>query len=326
MVDVSSRSLQVRLLILVFLAFIPALGIFWYANREFRNLQLEAKEDELIRRAEAVATEYQRLITEGELFLGTLSEFDEVRSTRFPTCTEHLARVLQHTDHFTFISVIGMDGYLACGSLTPESALFLGDRAYYVRAMSRQVFSVGEFSLGRVTGKPVLGMALPMGTEGMSAPILATSLDLNVLAIRPLGGTLPEGYTFSVLDPNKRVLVRLPQTGDFSLADSVGAIAGPEFPGPPEGGDAVIVTGTDFDGIERLFAVAELGSATGGTEGYLAIGRTRITLMQEVDEIVRLQLRFLAVGGVVLLALAWALGHFWLARCPPGAEEGEGAG
>jgi hypothetical protein len=43
--------------------------------------------------------------------------------------------------------------------------------------------------------------------------------------------------------------------------------------------------------------------------------------MQEVDDIVSLQLRFLAVGGVVLLALAWALGHFWLARCPPGEEE-----
>jgi len=326
MVDVSSRSLQVRLLILVFLAFIPALGIFWYANREFRNLQLEAKEDDLIRRAEAVATEYQRLIAEGESFLGTISEFDEIRSTRFPTCTEHLARVLQHADHFTFISVIGVDGYVACGSIPPETALYLGDRAYYYRAMSRQVFSVGEFTLGRVTGKPVLGMALPLGEEGTSAPILATSLDLNALATRPLGGTLPEGYTFSVLDPNGRVLVRLPKAGDFSLADSVGAIAGTGFPGPPDGGDAVLVQGIDFDGIERLFAVTELGSATGGTEGYLAIGRTRVTLMQEVDQIVRLQLRFLAVGGVLLLALAWALGHFWLARCPPGEQEEGGGG
>ncbi len=62
MVDVSSRNLQVRLLILVFLAFIPALGIFWYANRELRNLQLEAKEQELVQRAGEVAMEYNRLV------------------------------------------------------------------------------------------------------------------------------------------------------------------------------------------------------------------------------------------------------------------------
>ena len=42
--------------------------------------------------------------------------------------------------------------------------------------------------------------------------------------------------------------------------------------------------------------------------------------MEEVDEIVSLQLRFLAIGGIVLLAFAWGLGHFWLARCPPDEE------
>jgi hypothetical protein len=318
MVDVSSRSLQVRLLILVFLAFIPALGIFWYANREFRRLQLNAMQHELVQRAEEVATDYRRLVAEGEAFLGTLSEFEEIRSARFPTCTEHLARVLQHTDQFTFLSVIGMDGYLACGSLTPENALYLGDRAYYVRATGRQTFSIGEFTLGRVTGKPVVGLARPLGESGS---ILSTAIDLGELGRRSRGGVLQDGYTFSILDKNRRMLVRLPHTGDFTLADSVGAIAGPDFPSPHEGDGPVIVTGTDFDGIERLFAVVGLSGATGDSEGYLAIGRTRITLMEEVDQIVDLQLRLLAVGGVVLLALAWALGHFWLARCPPEERE-----
>jgi hypothetical protein len=81
-----------------------------------------------------------------------------------------------------------------------------------------------------------------------------------------------------------------------------------------------VVTGIDLDGIERLFAVAPLRSPVGDAEGYIAIGRTRMTLMQEVDEIVSLQLRFLAIGGIVLLAAAWILGHFWLARCPPEQE------
>jgi hypothetical protein len=113
------------------------------------------------------------------------------------------------------------------------------------------------------------------------------------------------------------MLVRLPHTGDFTLADSVGAIAEPTFPAPPDGDEPVVVAGIDFDGIERLFAVVGLRGTPGDSEGYLAIGRTRVTLMEEVDQIVDLQLRLLAIGGVVLLALAWALGHFWLARCPP---------
>ncbi len=320
MVDVSSRNLQVRLLILVFLAFIPALGIFWYANRELRNLQLEAKEQELVQRAGEVAMEYNRLVGEGQLFLAALSEFDEINSVRFSSCTDHLTRVLRHAEQFTTITVIGMDGYLACGSLNPENALYLGDRAYFVRATSRGLFSVGEFTLGRITGKPVVGMALPLGGGEGTGAVLAASVDLNVLANRFREGTLPEGHTFSVLDRNRRVMVRRPRTGNFTLADSVGAIADATFPGLPEGSAPVIVTGMDLDGIERLFAVAPLRSPNRSMGGYLAFGRTKVTLMQEVDEIVSLQLRFLAIGGIVLLSLAWALGHFWLARCPPDKE------
>lgn len=320
MVEVTSRNLQVRLLVLVFLAFIPALGIFWYANHELRELQLEAKEQELAHRAAEVATDYQRLVREGQVFLATLSEFEEIGSVRFPTCTDQLARVLQHAPQFTTIAVIGMDGYLACGSMTPENALYLGDRAYFLRATSRGLFSVGEFALGRVTGRPVVGMARPLEDGGGNGAVLAASMDLNVLTSRSPEGTLPEGYTFSVLDRDRRLMVRLPRTGDFTLADTVGSVAEATFPGPPEGSAPVIVTGTDLDGIERLFAVALLRSPSGNVQGYLAFGRTRVTLMEEVDAIVSLQLRFLAVFGIVLLVVAWVLGRFWLTRCPPDVE------
>ena len=321
MTDVSSRNLQVKLLILVFLAFLPALGIFWYANRELRTLQLEAKEQDLIQRVGDAAMDYHRLIDKGEAILATLSEFQQVHSARFPGCNELLAEVMSHVEEFTTISVIGMDGYLACGSLNPENPLYLGDRAYFVRATSRDVFSIGEFTLGRITGRPVVGMAYPLANGSTTATVVAASLDLNALAGRAHAGGLPDGFTFSVLDRNRRVLVRLPRTGDFTLADSVGAIAEPSFPGPPEEARPRIVSGIDLDGTERLFAVAALRGPAGGYEGYLAIGRTRVRLMEEVDQIVSLQLRFLAVGGVLLLVLAWVLGHFWLTRHP--VEEGK---
>ena len=143
MADVSPRNLQVRLLVLVFIAFIPALGLFWYANRALRDLQLEAMSGDLVTRAEEVATDYRRLVQDGEAFLGALSEFDEIRTVAPTECNERLAAVLGHADHITTISVIGPDGYLACGSLSPESPLYLGDRVYYVRATSTNRFAVG---------------------------------------------------------------------------------------------------------------------------------------------------------------------------------------
>ena len=75
--------------------------------------------------------------------------------------------------------------------------------------------------------------------------------------------------------------------------------------GQPSRDKRVIVTfkGTPID-IERI--------GTGGDD------RRARRLLAELDGTVDV----LAVGGIVLLSLAWALGHFWLARCPPELEEG----
>jgi hypothetical protein len=316
MANVSTRTLQLRLLILVFLAFVPTLGFFWYANSELRTLQLEAKELALSERAQAIAIEYRLLLDESRRYLSTLAEFPQVRSGRSSTCGEYLQKALQHAEEYTTLSVIGMDGYLACGAVTPEGELYLGDRAYFTRASSRGTYSVGNFALGRMTGLPVVGVAQPIMEGGQVAWILAASLDLGLLGDRASENPLPEGYTFTILNPEKRVMVRLPLTGDFTLADSVGALAEIDFPSLPPGNQPVIVSGTDLDGVSRLFAVAPLRGSTGDPQGFVAFGRTQATLMEEVDAIVDKELRFLAGGALVLLALAWMLGHFWVARYP----------
>jgi hypothetical protein len=320
MTDVSSKNLQIRLLILVFLAFIPALAFFWYANRETRALQLQGKEAELSQRVQVTAAEYRRIVEESEGFLAALAQFPEIRTAQVPTCTERLAGILPHTPHYTTISVIGLDGYMSCGGLVPDGNLYLGDRTYFVQASSLNRFAVGDFALGRITGKPVLGLALPITQDDELQGVVATSLDLGFLG-ESLGTELPEGHTFTVLDRNQRVLVRLPATGDFTLADSIGAIAGAEFPPLPEGRGASVATGVDLDGVERLFAVAALQGKAGEPEGYVAVGRTQATLMEEVDRMAGMQLRYLAGGAVLLLALAWVLGHFWLVR---GSAAGSG--
>jgi hypothetical protein len=316
MVTISTRTLQVRLLVLVLLAFIPAIAFFWYANGELRDLQLEAKEQELLQRAEMLETEYASLLGQHRSFLAALAEFPEVREGRPPLCNTYLERVIPHMEGLTTISLIGLDGYLSCGAVVPEAGLYLGDRLYFLRATSRQAFSVGEFALGRMTGLPVVGTGLPILEGGEVIGVLASSMNLNHLAEHVSSSPLPEGYTVTILNRDKQVMVRLPRTGDFTLADSIGAVAGPDFPSLPESRLPVLTEGTDLDGMARLFAVAPLRGAVGEPQGYLAFGRTKATLMEEVDAVVDRELHFLAGGAVVLLALAWILGHFWVARIP----------
>ena len=316
MATISSRTLQVRLLILVLLAFIPAIGFFWYANGELRELQLTSTEAELLQRAEMLEAEYESLLGQHHTFLATLAEFPQIREGRQSECHTYLERVSPHLEGLTTVSLIGQDGYLSCGAMMPQAGLYLGDRLYFLRATSRRGFSVGEFTLGRMTGLPVVGLGYPILEGDQVTGVLASSLDLNFVAERISSSPLPEGYTVTVLTRDKQVMVRLPRTGDFTLADSTGAMAGPDFPSLPESRLPVLAEGTDLDGMERLFALAPLRAAVGDPQGYLAFGRTRATLMEEVDAVVDRELRFLAVGAIALLTLAWVLGHFWVARIP----------
>ena len=55
---------QVRLFVLVILAFLPAVGLYLYANGILRERELRQSQQELIQFAHVAAVEYQRLIDE----------------------------------------------------------------------------------------------------------------------------------------------------------------------------------------------------------------------------------------------------------------------
>ncbi len=309
------RNLQARVYLLVILAFLPALGLYWYANGELRRLQVASFERDLIRSAELTAAEYGTLLKESEALLGALAEVPQIRGAEQPACNEILSRVLPRTPHYTTISVIGNDGYLVCGSLPVGSGLYLGDRSYYQRSVEGGRFAVGVYQLGRITGKPTVGIALPMnGVAGSVERVLAASIDLTNLGQGAAKVDLPQDATFTVLDQAGRVLVRRPSGFAAAGADTVGATRVEGFPGMPEGHEPFIVAGTDLDGFERVFAVAALWGERGRPEGYLAVGRHRAGMETEVDHIVTAQLRYLALAALVVLVLAWIWGHYGVAR------------
>ena len=142
MAQVTSRNLQARLLILVFLAFIPAMGFFWYANRELRNLQMEAKEQELVKRAEVTAAEYRTLMSQSQAFISTLG-----RVSRDPERPVSGLHGIPRTNPSAYRSVHPqsplsewMGTRPAVPSLHRISCTW-ETRAYFVRATTRKIFS-----------------------------------------------------------------------------------------------------------------------------------------------------------------------------------------
>lgn len=317
--DDATRS-QIRLLVLVILAFLPALALYGFARASIRQYERQRQEDQLVRVAELATLEYERLIDDSRQLLAALAEFPEIRAGTGSVCNRRLAEVLRHTPHLTTLSVIGSSGYMTCGSLPVDGELFLGDRAYYLLATTRGQFSVGEYALGRITGRPTVGVAYPIaeGTLRNVENVLAASLDLSDLGRYTLPRALPEYVTFSVLDRTGNVLVRSPAGRNPLGHDSVGGRAPESFPELPERTAApVLLAGTDLDGVARLFAVSALSGGSGPARGHVVVGKEVVMLLGEIDAAVQRRLRFLGFAGAALLVLTWLFGHYALLRGAP---------
>ncbi len=314
--DASTRN-QVRLFVLVVLAFLPAVGLYWYANNELRQHILRSHEEELLRFADVTAADYQRMVDDSRSLLGALAQFPEIRSGG-RSCNRHLREVLRFTPQYTTLSLIGLDGYLACGSLTPEEGLYLGDRAYYREALATNRFAVGRYALGRITGKPTVGVAYPIADDDEPSAVLAASIDLTLLGHTATRAHLPADATFTVLDRSGTILVRVPGRMEAEGSDTVGSRVPEAFPALNEAAASpYLMSAADVDGVLRLFAVAPLRGASTRAQGYILVGKDQEKLFDAVDSTVHGELQYLAVAGLTVLLLAWLFGHFALVRTGP---------
>ncbi len=310
MAPLPPRSVRGRLILLVALAFLPSVALFAYANLQLRDAMVRAGEEELLRVAEVVSSDYRRIIEETRALLVALSRIDEVRDYRSSDCDRFLSRVLEGSPRQTALAVIAPDGYRVCGAQSLDAPLFLGDRSYVMRAMGSKSFAVGDYQIGRITGKPTVGLAQPILDEsGELASVLATTIDLQLLSQRSAGAELPAGATFTLLDRGGTILIRRPE------AEWIGQPRPPDFPEvAADGAGARVMDGLDLDGQRRRFGVAPLLGEGSEPEGFLAVGLSEGSAAADVNRIFRTDLGLLGFVAILLLLVAWGYGHSSILR------------
>src|SRR3972149_2446084 len=159
-------SVRARLLILVLLVIIPALGFIIYIAREERLQGVAQAGQSTLKLAREATIQQQRSISQTRDFLSELSRYPEFDHPKAEACT----------------------------ALPCEGRVNASDRVYFRLAVARKGFSVGEYQIGRVTGKATVGFGHPVldGTGKFTA-VLAASLDLTHLSDLIKDTRLPPG-------------------------------------------------------------------------------------------------------------------------------------
>ena len=308
MLRLSFASLRARLLVLVLLAIVPALGLVLYTNFELRQMIVADAKEETLRLAQLAANDQEDSIRGTRQLLFALAQLSEVRSSDTQTCSALFAQLLRQYPQYTLLGVIGLDGQIFCSAYPPSGPSNVTGQSYFQQTLQTRDFTISDYQIDRASGKATLNFGYPVLDEfGQPQAVVFASLDLGWLNQLAAGSQLPAGSTFTVIDRNGTVLVRYPDPEAWvgrsvTEAPIVELILNAQGEGTAEA--------LGVDGVPRLYAFTPLFGALGHGDVVVTIGVPTGVAFAEANRVLVRNLLGLGLVGLLALVAAW-FGSDW---------------
>ena len=299
-------TLRFRLILLVFLAVLPALAVILYSGLEQRRLAAEAAQKEVLDIVHHASLYQERVIEGVKHMLSTLAELPAVRQQNGPVASAIFARVLAKQKIYGNISAVDRQGRVfASARPQPGPAASDAGRSHFEGALKTRDFAIGEFGIGRTSGKPTLHFAYPVLDQGVVQEVVSASLILDYLNTLATNTQLPAGGMLTVIDRDGTILARYPEEQWVGKRRPEAEIIKTVLARGEGVAEAV-----GIDGVRCLFAFTPLGA--GSHDLLVYAGVPLKTVYAEAHR--TLTRNLLGLGGAGLLALmaAWMLGQFFL--------------
>ncbi len=207
-------GLRLRLLLLVVLAAAPAVALALYTGWTGRHRQADNWRQDAQRIVQLTTREEDELIGGTRQLLRAIAEPAELSSRQWRSNSrKFLSRLLQDDARYANLGVIKTNGDLLASALPFTEPINLADRPYFQRALYSHALSIGDYQIGRISGKPTINFGYPaLDSAGQVQAVVFAALDLEWLnrSQYALKLHLPEGTTWTKIDLNGKILVRQP--------------------------------------------------------------------------------------------------------------------
>ncbi len=207
------QSLQFRLLSLCILGgLLPALLVSAYFAHEQRQ---EVMREELARTlslASVLADGERRFVQHAELLLSLLTQINVLKqsATLSGECAQILYQLLAAKPEYINLGIIDQSGDVLCSALPWAKSTSLKDRLYFNQALLHKTFAIGEYQIGRISGRPSLNIGYPIKlTRGDGVIYIALDLE-RFLRHWAHEMAVPEQIAAIVTDRENRILASVP--------------------------------------------------------------------------------------------------------------------
>lgn len=309
---ISFANLRVRLLLLVLLAIIPALGLMLYTHLGLRRMVVEDVRDGALRLARLASNDQKDTIRDTRQLLFAMAQLAEVRGGNPDSCSAFFAQLLQQYPQYLTLGVISPDGHIFCSAYPPSGPPNVADQPYFQQVLETRDFAVSNYQIDAISKKAFLNFGYPVLDESNQIQsVVFASLDLSWLNQLAAEAQLPPGSTFTVIDRNGTILVRYPNPEVWvgqSVAEApiVETILGQQSEGTTEA--------VGVDGVSKLFAYTPLFGGVGNGDVYVTVGIPSNVAFAQANRLLAQNLLGLSLVTLLAIFAAWFGGYWFILR------------
>jgi len=262
-------SLRSRLLLLIALAILPALGLIFYVNVEQRRLAATQAQDDALRLARQAAAEHAQLIQSAHQLLAALALLPAVRNQDSAACSVLFAALLKHYPAYVNLGASRLTGEPFCSALPLAQPVSNAEFAWFRRTVANKEFTIGEFQKSQATGNFSLILGYPIRNDADEVQgVVGAALDLGQLNQLAVRAQLPLGSTVTAIDRNGTIIERYPDSERW---------LGQTLPKAPLI-RAMLTSGErtaelpGMDGVRRLYAFTQVQDAAANVGLSVSVG------------------------------------------------------
>lgn len=256
-------STRIRIIALIILVALPALGLAVInAMRERATADTRARQ-EITQLVQLAAVHQDRVVESSRQMLMAISPILPELQLDRERCNRYFANMMKSSgDRYHSMGIQSADGTLFCNAVETSGNINVNDRRYFRLAMQTRAFAIGDYQIGRVTGKPGINFGYPaLGSDGEISGVAFLALDLHTFNAEFANLTVPPYARLAVFDRNGIVLARSGE-GRTGMGEKLSVPAVLEN---VLSGDRGVFEAIGTDGQQRLFAYQEVAKNPDGS-------------------------------------------------------------
>lgn len=304
-------GIRERLSLIVLLALLPTLLMFFSTAAEQRRLTVASVEENALQLLRFASVSERQIVEGTRQLLETMAQLPDVRDGNAAACGALFQNMLKERAPYLVFGLATLDGCIVCSVPNlPGDVIDITDRSYFQKAVNYNDFAVGEYQIGRSTGKATISFGYPVRNDcGRVHAVLYAALDLTSLDRLAEDVRFPEGSVFTIMDRNGTVLARRPDTEGW---------LGKPVPDPAV---AEAIRGSRDEGTimtlgptPTLHAYSRVYIGETGNGLWVSVGIPAAVLYRSADRMFARNLLGLAFVFALALCVVWMGGELFVNR------------